>query len=214
MYETLSSAGRRKGRRVWSVFLAVALLTVGLIALAFVIGPSVLRFLQHHWKAIVLPTAGFSVGAGMVILVSLIGRSPLRNVAPPRDDSKDPLREIESLAERTARRLRVAYLLQLGTTISVGVLFLALIAWSMVMVSQERILYASAFGSGGVATAILTKWKWQPFDRINQARKLADDADILATGLRLRMKTIAEIADPVERSKAQWEAVSEYLKLS
>jgi hypothetical protein len=81
-------------------------------------------------------------------------------------------------------------------------------------VSQNRILYASAFGSGSVAMVILTQWKWQPFDRINQARQLADNADTLATGLRLRMKTISEITDPSKRSTAQWEAVEAYLKRS
>jgi len=82
------------------------------------------------------------------------------------------------------------------------------------MVSKERLLYASAFGSGGVAMVILTQWKWQPFDRINQARKLADDADTVATALRLRMKTISEITDPSLRSKAQGDVVNEYLEHS
>jgi hypothetical protein len=150
----------------------------------------------------------------MVLLMGQIGKSPLRNVVPPREDSESPLQELESLAERTAVRLRAAYLLQLWTVIGVGILFVAIIVWSMIMVTQSRILYASAFGSSGVAMIILTQWKWQPFDRINQARKLADNADTLATGLRLRMKTIAEIPDPSERSKAQWEAVAAYLDCS
>jgi hypothetical protein len=129
-------------------------------------------------------------------------------------DTGSPVQELKELAERAASRLRAAYRLQLWAVLAVGAIFIALIVWSMVMVSQERILYASAFGSGSVAMMVLTRWKWQPFDRINQARRLADDADILATGLRLRMKTISEITDPVKRSKAQWDAINEYLKRS
>lgn len=93
----------------------------------------------------------------------------------------------------------------------VGCIFVALIVWSIIMVTKNKLVYATAFGSGSVAMAILTRWKWQPFDRINDARRLADKADTLATGLRLRMKTISEIKNPTARAKAQWDAVTEYL---
>lgn len=154
------------------------------------------------------------MGAGFVLLVIHLGTAPLRDVDPPQEDSDNPLQELKNLAERTASRLRAAYRFQLSAVITVGAVFIGLVVWSMVMVSQKQILYASAFGSGGVAMVILTQWKWQPFDRINEARRLADNADTLATGLRLRMKTISEIQDPRERAKAQWEAVEQYIDRS
>jgi hypothetical protein len=176
--------------------------------------PAVVRFLAIYWQAVLLPTGGVCVGASIVLLVTRVGASPLSAVAPPEEKTEDPLQELKELAERTASRVRASYRLQLWTVLAVGGIFITLIVWSMVLVSQERILYASAFGSGSVAMMILTRWKWQPFDRINQARRLADNADTLATGLRLRMKTISEISDPSERSKAQWDAVEKYLERS
>lgn len=201
-------------RRRWPIYIAVALLAAGLVALGIVVGPILVRFMLHKWKYILLPTGGLCLGAGAVLLVGRIGASPLRTVDPPDEDAEDPLQELRDLAERTASRLRSAYNLQLWIVLAVGTVFITVIVWSMVMVSQKRILYASAFGSGGVAMVILTQWKWQPFDRINQARRLADNADTLATGLRLRMKTISEIKDPAERARAQWNAVSEYIDRS
>jgi len=194
--------------------LAIALLLIGIIAVGAVAGHAVLVFLTMHWKALLLPIGGVCTGAGAVLLALRIGNSPLRAIAPPDVESKDPLQELKSLAERTASRLRTAYSLQLWAVLVVGSLFIILIIWSVVMVSQQRLLYASAFGSGSVAMVILTQWKWQPFDRINEARKLADNADTIATGLRLRMATISEIVDPSVRAKAQWDAVREYLERS
>jgi MFS family permease len=206
--------GEARRHSVWLVLIALGLLLIGTVALMTAIGPAVVRFLAIYWQVVLLPTAGVFVGAGIVLLVIRVGASPLRAVAPPKAQTDDPLHELKELAERSASRLRAAYRLQLWTVLAVGAVFIALIVWSMVLVSQERILYASAFGSGSVAMTILARWKWQPFDRINQARKLADDADHLATGLRLRMTTILEISDPSKRSKAQWDAVKEYLDRS
>lgn len=209
------SAALNRRRSLWGIFVALALLAVGFVAFGIVIGPTVVHFILRNWMQIVLPAGGLCLGAGVVLLVSRVGASsPLRKVAPPDENSEDPLHELRDLAQRTASRLRGAYRLQLWIVLAVGTVFIALIVWSMVMVSQERILYASAFGSGGVAMVILTQWKWQPFDRINEARRLADTADTLATGLRLRIKTISEIQDPSERAKEQWNAVSEYLDRS
>jgi hypothetical protein len=188
------------------------LLLIGVTIGAITVGPALVRLLITHWQAILIPLGGVCAGAGAVLLVSRIGASPLRAVAPPKANTEDPLQELKDLAERTASRLQTAYRLQLWAVLVVGVIFIILIIWSVVMVSQNRILYASAFGSGSVAMVILTQWKWQPFDRINQARRLADNADTLATGLRLRMKTISEITNPSKRAKAQWDAVEEYLK--
>ena len=203
LYSTESAYGveYRARRQLWSPVGAVVLLLIGLVTVAIVVGPALARFFVTHWQAILLPTAGLCVGAGTVLLVSRVGTSPLRAVAPPRADTEDPLQELKNLAERTASRLQSAYRMQLVAVLVVGAIFVTLIVWSVVMVSQNRILYASAFGSGSVAMVILTQWKWQPFDRINQARRLADNADTLATGLRLRMKTISEITDPSKRSK-------------
>lgn len=194
--------------------IASFLLLIGSIGAGIAIGPIVVRFLEMHWHTILLPVSGACIGSGVILLVTRIETSPLHTVAPPKVDTDDPLQELRELAERTASRLRSAYRLQLWIVLAVGTIFIALIVWSMVMVSQERILYASAFGSSSVAMMILTQWKWQPFDRINSARQLADNADTLATGLRMRMKTISEIVDPSERAKAQWNAVKEYLERS
>jgi hypothetical protein len=195
-------------------FIAPILLLVGIGALAIAVGPAVGRFLALYWQAVVIPAGAMCIGAGIVLLVGRLGAAPLRNVDPPQLGSDDPLKELKQLAERTASRLRTAYRLQLWAVLAVGGIFLGLVIWSMVLVSQDRILYASAFGSGSVAMLVLTRWKWQPFDRINQARRLADNADTLATGLRLRMSTISEITDPSERARAQWDAVGEYLDRS
>lgn len=190
------------------------LLLIGIIALANTIGSKVIEFLTTHWKTLGPLLGSTCVGAGIVLIVSRVGSNPLQNIAPPSKQTNDPLEELKHLAERAANRLRVSYNLQLWATAIVGIIFVALVVWSMVMVSKEQILYASAFGSSSIAMAVLSQWKWQPFDRINQARKLADDADILATGLRLRMASISEITDPAERSAAQWIAVKEYLDRS
>jgi hypothetical protein len=210
-------SSRRMVSRSRRMLLRVALLLLGagLVALAISsVGPAGIRFLAQHWKAFLLPIGGVCLGAGIVLLVSNLGAAPLRGVDPPNADSDQPLQELKDLAERTASRLRAAYRFQLSTVVTVGAIFIGLILWSMVMVSRKEILYASAFGSGSVAMAILTQWKWQPFERINQARRLADNADTLATGLRLRMKAISEIQDPRERAKAQWEAVEQYIDRS
>ncbi len=198
-------------RSLWHRLIAYILLLIGIIALGIAVGPATVRFLAMHWQAILLPAGGVCIGAGVVLLVIRVGALPLGGVAPPNVNTEDPLGELKDLAERTGSRLRAAYRLQLCAVLAVGVIFFTLVVWSMVMVSQDRILYASAFGSGGVAMMILTRWKWQPFDRINQARRLADNADTLATGLRLRMKTLSEITDPSERAKVQWDAVKQYL---
>ncbi len=194
--------------------LEFSLLIGGIIA---GLGPTV-RFLGTHWKAILLllggVLGGVCLGAGAVLAAIRVGVSPLSSIAPPNVDTEEPLQELKELAERVASRLRAAYRFQLCAVITVGIIFIGLIVWSMIMVSRDRILYASAFGSSSVAMMILTRWKWQPFDRINNARKLADNADTLATGLRMRMKSVSEIADPHERAKAQWDAVKEYLEFS
>ena len=197
----------------WRV-ITILLITSGVVALCFTLGPSVLQFLSNHWKIVIMLVGCVCLGAGIVLLVSRIGTMPLRNLSPPNEATEDPLNELKDLAERTASRLRSAYRFQLSAVVVVGSVFVGLIVWSGIMVSKEKILYASAFGSGSIAMVILTHWKWQPFERINEARRLADNADTLATGLRLRIKTISEIEDPSERAKAQWAAVEQYIARS
>lgn len=201
-------------RREWPFVVALLLLVGGLVALAFSVGPAVLRFLGQHWQAILLPTGGVCLGAGVVLLASRLEAAPLRGIDPPNEDSDDLPGELKALAERTSSRLRSTYRFQLCAVGVVGAIFVGLIVWCMVMVGQERILYGSAFGSGGVAMVILTQWKWQPFDRINEARSLADNADTLATGLRIVMVTISEIPDPVKRAEAQADAIKQHLARS
>lgn len=204
----------RSKRRKLPVVVALLLLAAGLVALAFSVGPSVLHFLGQYWKAILVPTGGACLGAGVVLLASRLEAAPLRGIDPPNEDSDDLPGELKALAERTSSRLRSTYRFQLSAVIVVGAILVGLIVWCMVMVSQKRILYGSAFGSGGVTMVILTQWKWQPFDRINEARRLADNADTLATGLRIVMNTISEIQDPLKRAEAQADAIKQYLAWS
>jgi hypothetical protein len=185
---------------------------VGIVLVGYVIGPAVLHFLMANWRAILLPIGGLCIGLSTITLGARVGNSPLASLKPPYEDAEDPLQELKDLAERTALRLRTTFRLQLWTVGAVGMTFLALIIWSIILVTRHQVVYASAFGSGSLGMVILTRWKWQPFDRIDQARRLADNADTLATGLRLRMRTIAEIQDSSARAKAQWEAVNDYLK--
>jgi len=193
---------------------ALGLLVGGLVAFSIVLGPPIIRFVAAHWRAVLLCMGAASVGAALAVGLGQVGFRPLQKLSPPDAHSDEPLRELERLAERTAQRLRAAYRIQVCLLAIVFAGFIAVVAWTMALVSQERMAYASAFGSGSVAMLILSKWKWQPFDRVAQARRLADQADVLATALRLRMRTIQEIEDPVARAKAQWEAAGDYLKLS
>lgn len=196
--------------RIWTL----VLLLIGLVALGVVIGPYVFRFVVQYWRILLLCISAACIGASVVLVLSRVGIKPLRGIQPPSADTDEPLKELEGLAERTAVRLKTAYTVQVSLVVAVFTIFAGIVAWSMVMISQKRLAYASAFGSGGVAMLVLSKWKWQPFDRIARARKLADQADILATALRMRIRTIEQIGDPATRAKAQWEAVAEYLKLS
>jgi len=198
----------------WFQIWPFVLLLIGLVALGVVIGPYVFRFVVHNWRILLLCISSACIGASVVLVISRVGFQPLMKIKPPSANTDEPLKELESLAERTSARLRTAYIVQVSLVVAVFTVFAGIVAWSMVMVSQKRLAYASAFGSGGVAMLVLSKWKWQPFERMAEARKLADQADILATALRMRIRIIEQISDPENRAKAQWEAVAEYLKLS
>ncbi len=197
-------------RRIWFF----VLLLIGLVALGIVIGPSVFRFVVRNWRILFLCIGAACIGASIVFALSRIGFQPLRKIKPPSADTDEPLKELEGLANRTVARLRTAYTVQVSLLVAIFIGFAAIVTWSMVMVSQKRLEYACVFGSGGVAMFVLSRWKWQPFERMAEARRLADQADILATALRMRIRTIEQISDPATRAKAQWEAAAEYLKLS
>lgn len=180
-------------------------------AMSVFLWPTIYKLVVNNWKSIILAVGGLCVGAGLIFMMQRTGKSPLKNIQPPDETTEKPLEELERLAERTTSRLRTAYHIQLCLVGLVAAIFFAVITWCIFMVSQGRLMYATAFGSSGVGMLALSKWKWQPFDRIAEARKLADDADILTTGLRLRIKSVSEIDNPKERARAQWDAVRDYL---
>jgi hypothetical protein len=207
-------SAKRCGVRNSTSILGIAILVAGLVAIGYVVGPTIYKIFIASWKTILLSLGGVCVGSGFILLFGKIGKKPLKNVEPPDGSSDHPLEELEGLAFRTVSRLKTAYQLQIILTCSVATLLLFVVLWSIYMVTQNQLMYATAFGSSGIGMLILSKWKWQPFERVAEARKLADDADILAAGLRLRIKSISEIPDPKERAQAQWDAVSEYLDRS
>lgn len=134
---------------------------------------------------------------------------PIPALAPPNPNTDRPLGELQDLAQRSALRLRSSYRMQLGLSVAVAVIIGAAFVWSVVMVTMRRLSYATLFSGGGLGASVLAV-KWQPFDRVGRARDLAEQADVLATGLRLRMHTIAQIADPAERQEVEWTAVKDY----
>ena len=194
--------------------LGTMILIAGLVAIGFVIGPTLYRIVVTSWKTILLSLGGVFIGSGFILIFGRIGKQPLKKVEPPDSTSDQPLAELECLASRTVSRLQTAYQIQISLICIVAAILLFVILWAVLMVTQNRLMYATAFGSSGIGMIALSKWKWQPFERVAEARKLADDADILTTGLRLRIKSISEITDPKERAKAQWDAVSEYIDRS
>ncbi len=208
---------KTKARVMWRISPFVLLLIsliIGIVALGIVIGPSVFRFVVRNWRILSLCIGAACIGASIVFALSRICFQPIKKIEPPSADTDEPLKELEGLANRTVARLRTAYTVQVSLVVAIFIGFAAIVTWSMVMVSQKRLEYACVFGSGGVAMFVLSRWKWQPFERMAEARRLADQADILSTALRMRIRTIEQISDPAARAKAQWEAAAEYLKLS
>lgn len=201
-------------RNIARPFLGITVIVAGLVAIGFVVGPTLYNLIVASWKTILLALGGVCVGSGCILLFGRIGKQPLKNLEPPDGASDQPLTELERLAIRTVSRLKTAYRMQIFLICIVAALLLLVVLWSIFMVTTNKLMYATAFGSSGIGMLVLSKWKWQPFERVAEARKFADDADILAAGLRLRIKSISEITDPKERAQAQWEAVSEYLDRS
>ena len=190
------------------------ILSIGIVALFYVLGSNLFNLIINSWRTILLATGGCLIGAGVILIVRRFEENPLRKIEPPDENAENPLEELQSLAIRTVSRLRTAFHIQISLVIFIATVLVVVLFWSIVMITQEKMLYGTAFGSGGVGMLVLTKWKWQPFDRIAATRKLADDADILATGLRIRMQSIMKIDNPKERAQAQWDAVNDYLASS
>jgi len=172
------------------------------------------RFGTQPFLALLICTGAGCLGAFTAILLGRVGTSPLDNIKPPYAETNKPLEELHGLAERTVTRLRTAYAVQVCLVIGVFAGLVGVVIWLMFMVGHKRVTYASAFGSGGVAMLVLSRLKWQPFERMAEARKLADQADALATALRVRMRTLDQIKDPEARAEAQWRAVADYLRVS
>jgi hypothetical protein len=196
-----------------SIF-GILILIAGIVAIGFVFGQTLYKILIGNWKTIFISLGGICIGAGIILIFGRIGKKPLKKVEPPDGTSEEPLTELERLANRTVSRLRTAYRIQVSLISVVAAIVCFVILWSIYMVTNNRLAYATAFGSTSIGMLALSKWKWQPFERMAEARKLADDADILATGLRLRINSISQITDPKERAQAQWVAISEYLDRS
>ncbi|MCD4678129.1 MAG: hypothetical protein K8S18_19375 [Desulfobacula sp.] len=196
-----------------SIF-GVLILIAGIVAIGFVFGSTLYKILIGNWKTIFISLGGICIGAGIILIFGRIGKKPLKKIEPPDGTSEEPLTELERLANRTVSRLRTAYRIQVSLISVVAAILCFVILWSIYMVTNNRLAYATAFGSSSIGMLALSKWKWQPFERVAEARKLTDDADILATGLRLRINSISQITDPKERAQAQWNAISEYLDRS
>jgi hypothetical protein len=159
-------------------------------------------------------TAVLAVGlasllASIVMTLRGAGREPMPFVPPPDARPNVPLAEIQCLAFRAAGRLRSSYHAEIVIAIGMIALIAGILVWSVFMVGTGRLEYGTALGSGSIAAAVLAM-KWQPFDRVGQARSRAEKADVLATGLRVRLAAIAEIDDPGERQRAAWRAVTDY----
>jgi hypothetical protein len=169
---------------------------------------------DRDWLSVLLPIAAFVAGAVGVLAFGRLNTAPLQYIEPPDENSDIPLIELAGLAERTASRLRIAYRVQLTIELTVAVLFVALVVWSMVLASEQRTLYASVFGAGAAATAIVGLWKWRPRRRVEHVRRLLREANSLATGLRVTARNLFAIRNPCKRANAQWKTVEQYLDWS
>jgi len=162
-----------------------------------------------------------AIAISLIVLASVLlcarvlasGIRPLQAVGQLDAHSATPLGELEKLAARSVQRLRSAYRIQLALSVAVAIVLGAAVIWAILMVSLNELPYATVLGSSGLGATMLAA-RWQPFDRVGRARFLAEQADILATGLRLRMTTIEQIADPRARQKAEWNAVKEYTEMA
>lgn len=191
---------------------AVVVFGLALLVLSF-LGP-LREVIAEHLKIIAAGVGIALVSGGLVAVSSGRRNSSLVRVTPPDAQAANPARELGEFADRCAGRLRRAYHLQLGLAVAVALMLAAILVWSLAMVTMDRLKYGVALGSGSLAGTIISSAKWQPFDRVVSARRAADRGDVLALGLRQRLRTIDLIADPQARQQAQWEAVRDYTALS
>jgi hypothetical protein len=122
---------------------------------------------------------------------ALLGKQHARTV-PPDPASDKPVSELERFARQQGERLKTPYKVQMGLAVATAFLLGGLVVWSAMMFTFRRVEYGTA----------------------TEARRFADDADVLSLGLRRRLATIATIQDPVERQKYEWLAVEDYLSKS
>ena len=222
-HATAPGAGARRPARSVGIWILVALCGGGVAALLQMVksaDPSAgMPRLPLQTEPITISVWAIAIALGGLAAILLCARllargiRPLQTIGQLDAESATPLGEIEKLAARSVQRLRSAYQIQLALSVAVAVGVGAAFLWSIVMVSMHEMEYATALGSGGLGATVLAA-RWQPFDRVVRARFLAEQADVLATGLRIRMATIEQIADPRARQKAEWNAVKEYTEMA
>jgi hypothetical protein len=155
----------------------------------------------------VLPSAILWIG---ILLIRLKWPSEHAGLVVANESIEQPLRELELLAVRSSKRLRIAYRVQLLFSIVILVAVAGVVAWAVFELAMDHLRSAAAFGcSGGLGAALAIKW--QPFKEVRRVGMSTEAADVLATGLRMRMKTIGKIEDTAQRQEAEWQAVREYL---
>jgi hypothetical protein len=162
--------------------------------------------------ALLLVAIAFGVLFALLSLLWALASAPRGTPPLPSQETSQPLTDLEKLAQGFRKRHETTFRVLLAFVIAVGVVLFAVLGWAMYMVSRQQALYGTLFGTGGVGTGVLSQWKWQPFDRMNEARRAADDAAVLGAAIGLRLATIGEIKDPDERQKKQWEAAKDFLE--
>jgi hypothetical protein len=192
------------------IVVAVALIGAGLSLLWIFAGSRAVPFLVRHRQAFALGFGAALVCSGFPLLGLMLRTAPNGRLDPR---GAEPVSELSRFADRCAQRHHVAYRLQMTLVVATALLLLGLVVWSIVLVTLNRLQYGIALGGGSAGGVILTSTKWQPFDRAARARKDADRADVLAVGLRTRLRTIAAITDPRERHRAEWEAIRDFTQL-
>lgn len=212
---TLERLGPRDGAnggvidRRWLPWPA-ALIGLSVVTLSAIYFREISGLIQQHWKPIGTALATAALIAGIISLSSASASRSPGVVKAPNAESQTPVIELVDFADRCARRSKRAYHVQLGLVFGVAGLLLSLVTWSVVMITMSRLTYGVALGTGSVGGTIVAGQKWQPFDRVNIARRQADHADGLALGLRRRLRTIEQIVDANERQKAEWQAVLDF----
>jgi hypothetical protein len=204
------AAGRPGAASFVGIVVAVVLIGAGLSLLWIFAGSHAVPFVVRHRQVFALGLGAALVCSGLPLLGLM-----LRTVPNGKLDAQgaEPVSELSHFADRCARRHHVAYRLQLALVVATAVLLLGLVVWSIVLVTLNRLQYGLALGGGSVGGVILTSTKWQPFDRAARARRDADRADVLAVGLRTRLRTIAAIENPLERQRAEWQAIRDFTQL-